>query len=204
MKKIIIFIFIALAFESFAQHQSDIPDVLTVIHSRKSVRQFTDEKVGRDRLEILVRAGMAAPTAMNRQPWAFIAIDSRDVLNELAEQLGGNKILKNAQAAVIVCGDLTKAVTSLPDYWIQDCSAAAQNILLAAEGTGLGAVWIGIFPREERVNAVKMVTQLPEHLIPLNVIAIGFPTGAEQPKNKWKPENLFWNVYEKKPDEKNE
>jgi nitroreductase len=196
MKKFIILIFIAFAFESFAQNQSDIPDVLTVIHSRKSVRQFTDEQVSREQLEILVRAGMAGPTAMNRQPWAFIAIDNRDVLDALSDELNGNAILKRATAAIVVCGDLSKAIPSVPDYWVQDCSAAAQNILLAVEGIGLGAVWIGIFPRDERMNAVKKVAKLPDHLIPLNVIAIGYPTGVEEPKDKWKTENMFWNSWE--------
>ncbi len=196
MKMIIILICMLFVVQMNAQNIPDVPDVLTVIHSRKSVRQYTGQKVERDKLEILLRAGMAAPTAVNRQPWSFIAIDSREVLDRLAVELGGNRILKDAPAAIIVCGDLTKALTSVPDYWVQDCSAAAQNILLAAEGIGLGAVWMGIFPREERINAVKKVCLLPDHLIPLNVIAIGYPTGAEQPKDKWKPENVYWNLYE--------
>lgn len=188
--------FLIPAFQIFAQSVHEVPDVLTVIHSRKSVRQYTEQKVERDMLEILVRAGMAAPTAVNRQPWAFIAIDSREILDFLSEELGGNKILKAAPSAIVVCGDLNKALQNLPDYWVQDCSAATQNILLAAEGVGLGAVWIGIFPREERIKAVSKVCRLPENLIPLNVIAIGCPTGVEQPKDKWKPENVFWNTYE--------
>jgi len=196
MKKLIVLLCIALSLATYSQEQSEIPDVLTVIHSRKSVRQFTAEPVSRDKIEILLRAGMAAPTAMNKQPWAFIAIDSREILDKLSEELNNNAILLRATAAIVVCGDLNKAVASLPDYWVQDCSAATQNILLAVEGIGLGAVWIGIFPREERVNAVKKVTALPEHLIPLNIIAIGYPTGAEQPKDKWKEENVFWNMYE--------
>jgi nitroreductase len=196
MRVTTVLIIILLSLGGYSQLPSEIPDVLTVIHSRKSVRQYTDQKVSREQLETLVRAGMAAPTAMNRQPWAFIAIDSREILDSLAAELGGNKILLGAPSAIVVCGDLNKAVPSLPDYWVQDCSAATQNILLAAEGIGLGAVWIGIFPREERVSAVKKVTHLPEHLVPLNIIAIGYPTGSEQPKDKWKPENLFWNVWE--------
>jgi nitroreductase len=196
MKNITSLLCLLFALQCFPQLETEIPDVLTVIHSRKSVRQFTDEQVSREQLEILVRAGMAAPTAMNRQPWAFIAIDSREVLDALADELNGNAILKRATAAIVVCGDLSKAIPSVPDYWVQDCSAAAQNILLAVEGIGLGAVWIGIFPRDERINAVKKVAKLPEHLTPLNVIAIGYPTGVEEPKDKWKTENMFWNSWE--------
>jgi nitroreductase len=196
MKRILLCLMMFFAFQAYAQQMTEIPDVLTVIHSRKSVRQYTDQKVERNKLETLVRAGMAAPTAVNRQPWAFIVIDSREILDRLADELGGNRILKAAPSAIVVCGDLNKALQSVPDYWVQDCSAATQNILLAAEGIGLGAVWMGVFPREERISAVSKVCNLPEYLIPLNVIAIGYPTGVEQPKDKWKPENLYWNSFE--------
>ena len=134
MKRVLFFTFVFfVASAVFSQTYSDVPDVLTVIHSRKSVRKFTEQQVSREQLETLVKAGMAAPTAVNKQPWAFIAIDDREILDQLAEQLGGNKNLMNACAAIVVCGDLQKAVESLPDYWVQDCSAATQNILLAAD-----------------------------------------------------------------------
>jgi len=172
-----------------------VPDVLSVIHSRKSVRHFTEQKVSREQLEILLRAGMAAPTAVNRQPWAFVAIDSREVLDSLSSNLSNNAILKRATAAIVVCGDMNKVFERLPDFWIQDCSAASQNILLAAEGIGLGAVWIGVFPNDSRVNKVKSVLNLPDNLVPLNIIAIGYPTGVEKPKDKWKEENVIWNRF---------
>ena len=195
MKKIILLSFILLT-SVIVFSQTEIEDVLTVIHSRKSVRAYTDGKVSKEQLETLVRAGMAAPTAMNRQPWAFVAIDDRDILDMLSEELGNNTILKSASAAIVVCGNLNKAPQNLPDYWVQDCSAATQNILLATEGIKLGAVWIGVFPRENRIDAVKNVLNLPEYLVPLNVIAIGYPTGVETPKDKWLLENLIWNKYE--------
>lgn len=175
--------------------KSGVPDVLSVIHSRKSVRHFTEQKVSREQLEVLLRAGMAAPTAVNRQPWAFVAIDSREVLDSLSSNLSNNAILKRATAAIVVCGDMNKVFERLPDFWIQDCSAASQNILLAVEGIGLGAVWIGVFPNDSRVNKVKSVLNLPENLVPLNIIAIGYPTGVEKPKDKWKEENVIWNRF---------
>jgi nitroreductase len=195
MKKLLLIALSIIPMNIFAQLPVEKMDVLTVIHQRKSVRQFTEQKVEREKLEICVRAGMAAPTAMNRQPWAFIVIDDSEILQQLAQELGGNKILSHAPAAIVVCGNLEKAVQSVPDYWVQDCSAATQNILLAVEGIGLGAVWIGVFPRDERIQAVKNVTRLPKHLVPLNVIAIGYPKGEHTPKDKWKSENVFWNVY---------
>ncbi len=173
--------------------ESEANDVLSVIHSRKSVRAYTDDPVSREELEVLLRAGMAAPTAGNAQPWAFVAVTERPVLDALAEVLPHGKMLKKAPAAIAVCG-----VESLfrdgagREMWVQDCSAATENILLAAEGTGLGAVWIGVYPDRNRGTGVRGVLQLPEEIIPLSVISIGRPTGVEQPKEKFKPERIHW------------
>lgn len=164
---------------------------IATIHERKSVRHFTNEKVSDDQLEVLLRAGMAAPTAVNKQPWAFIAITDKEILSKLEADLPYAKMLSQASAAIVVCGDLNKAI-KVDDYWIQDCSAATQNILLAAESIGIGAVWTGVYPREERIETVKQVLNLPEHIVPLNVIPIGYPTGEDTPKDKWKPENVSW------------
>lgn len=166
---------------------------LEIIHQRKSVRNFTDEKVSKEQLESLVKAGMAAPTAVNKQPWAFIAIDDRATLDQLGDALPYAKMAKKASAAIIVCGDLSKALQDWEqEFWIQDCSAATQNILLAAESMGLGAVWTAAYPAKDRMASVIDILNLPEHIIPLNVIPIGYPTGVEQPKDKWKPENMHW------------
>ncbi|MDD3685908.1 MAG: nitroreductase family protein, partial [Bacteroidales bacterium] len=103
------------------------------------------------------------------------------------------KMLYDAQAAIIVCGDMNKAATDVDSaYWVQDCSAASQNILLAAEATGLGAVWTAAYPYLERISPVINTLELPEKIIPLNVIPIGYPNGEDKPKNKWKPENMHW------------
>ena len=118
---------------------------IATIYNRKSVRHFTNQMVSRKQLTELIRAGMAAPTAVNKQPWAFIAIDDRGMLDQLAEILPYAKMLKQATGAIVVCGDMTKTLDGIAqEYWIQDCSAATQNILLAAESMGLGAVWTGV------------------------------------------------------------
>ena len=167
--------------------------VLAVIHSRKSVRSFNPQKeVGKDLLTTLVKAGMAAPTAVNKQPWAFIVATERETLDSLAAGLPYAQMLKEAGAAIIVCGDLSKALESMPEFWVQDCSAATQNILLAAESMGLGAVWTGIYPTANLVEFVQKSLDLPETVIPLNVIPIGYPMGETTPKDKWKEENLRW------------
>ncbi len=166
---------------------------LEVIHNRKSVRHFTDEPVSKEQLEIIVKAGMAAPTARNLQPWAFVVVTEREKLDELAEALPYAKMLFDAQAAIVVCGDMDKAATDVDStYWVQDCSAATQNVLLAVESMNLGAVWTATYPYAERMNPVIEILNLPEHIRPLNVIPIGVPTGDDKPKDKWKPEKLHW------------
>lgn len=166
---------------------------LETIFNRKSVRRYTDKAVSKEQLKLLVRAGMAAPTARNRQPWAFVVVTDRAVLDQLAEELPYAKMLKNASAAIAVCGDMTKAFEGdARMYWVQDCSAATQNILLAAESMGLGAVWTGVHPIAEREKSVVKVLQLPSHIVPLNVIVIGYPQGDEEPKDKWNEELIRW------------
>jgi flavin reductase (DIM6/NTAB) family NADH-FMN oxidoreductase RutF/nitroreductase len=166
---------------------------LEVIHNRKSVRNFTDQPVTKQQIETLLRAGMAAPSAVNRQPWVFYVVTLRKTLDALSEQLPYVKMLTQAQAAIVVCGDMEKA-GNLKDkgYWVQDCAAATENILLAAESMGLGAVWTASYPYDDRTKVVIKELNLPENHIPLNVIPIGYPTGEDVPKNKWNADNIIW------------
>lgn len=170
--------------------------VLDNIAQRKSVRSFTDEAVSKDQLEKIVRAGMAAPSAINKQPWAFIVLTDKSMMNALAEKLPNAKMLTQAAAAIVVCGDMDKAIEGdARDFWIQDTSAATENILLAAEAMGLGAVWTGAYPRMEKVELIRDMLKLPENIIPLNIIPIGHPAGDNQPKDKWVPENVHWDKW---------
>ncbi|MDD4819985.1 MAG: nitroreductase family protein [Flavobacteriales bacterium] len=170
--------------------------VIQNIHQRKSVRNYTEEKVTNEQLDTLVRAAMAAPTAMNKQPWAFILINDRAVMDSLANVLPRAQMLREAAAAVIVCGDLNKAgEAEAQQFWIQDCSAASQNILLAAQSMGLGAVWTAVYPKEESIKDVKTFFGMPENIIPLNVIPIGYPSKDENPKDKYKAENIHFNKW---------
>lgn len=169
---------------------------IDVIHNRKSVRHYTDQEVTKEQLEVLVKAGMAAPSARNLQPWAFVVVQDREKLDALADSLPYAKMLFDAQAAIVVCGDMEKAATDADSaYWVQDCAAASQNVLLAAEATGLGAVWTAAYPYKERISPVRNVLGLPDNIIPLNVIPIGYPTGEDKPKDKWKPEKMHWNQW---------
>jgi len=171
--------------------------VLRNIHERKSVRNFTAAEVSEEQLTTLVKAGMAAPTARNRQPWQFVVIRDKAVMKDLADKLPYAKMLASAAAAITVCGDLeiAKAGNS-ENMWMLDCSAATQNILLAIESMGLGGVWTACYPYDDRMQTVAVALNLPEHIVPLCVIPIGYPTGVDKSKDKWKPERLHWNKWQ--------
>jgi nitroreductase/Na+-translocating ferredoxin:NAD+ oxidoreductase RnfG subunit len=172
-------------------------ETLKTIHNRKSVRSFKDVLISNDTLEMLVRVGMAAPSARNVQPWAFIIINDREILDKLGNELANAPMLKNAAAAIVVCGNLDKALMDPdPNYWVQDCCAASQNILIAAESLGLGAVWTAAFPYEDRINIVRKNLKIPDNLIPLNVIPLGYPDGEHLPKDKWNDEIVFYNEWD--------
>jgi nitroreductase len=160
--------------------------VLENIANRKSVRNYIEGKaIETDKIEKLLRAGMAAPTGKNTQPWEFIVVTRRDVLDALAAKLPYAKMLKQATLAIIVCADTAKS-----QYWYVDCSAATENILLAAEAMQLGAVWTATYPYENRMDAVKQVFQLPDNIQSLCIIPMGYPSMKESPKDKWKPEKI--------------
>lgn len=165
---------------------------IDVIMQRKSVRNYLDKPVEREKIDTLLRAAMAAPTAVNKQPWSFIVIEQASSLTALAEVLPYAKMVGRAPLAIVICGEPAKSVEGMGEYWIQDCSAATENLLLAAEAIGLGAVWTGVYPQPDRVLAVQEALGIPADVIPLCVIPIGYPTGREKPKDKWKPELIHW------------
>jgi len=171
-------------------------DALSVIYKRKSVRNYIEKPVSKGDLEELAKAGMAAPTAGDKRPWSFILINKKDELNALAEGLMWGQMLKKAGGAIVVCGIPSRSFAGVEsEFWIQDCSAATENILLAAEAKGLGAVWIGVHPSAERINTVRNILNIPPDVVPLNVISIGYPIGDEKPKNKFNPDNIHWNKW---------
>jgi|WetSurMetagenome_2_1015567.scaffolds.fasta_scaffold68592_3 nitroreductase len=163
------------------------------IHNRKSVRHYNGKPADKEQLLQLIKAGMAAPSAKNIQPWAFIGITDAKTLETLAAELPFAKMLPSAGSAIVVCGDLIKASEeSHPDMWAQDCSAATENILLGAEALGLGAVWTACWPHRIRSAYVASVLGVPEHIVPFCVIAIGHSTGEDLPINKFQQDNIRW------------
>ena len=177
-----------------AQQKSEAQVAINNIMTRTSIRQYTDETVSKADIETMLRAGMAAPTAVNRQPWHFVAVTDKAKLAELAGRRGG--MIKQAGVAIVVCGNMDKAMQGPGQaFWVQDCSAATENILLAANAIGLGAVWTGCYPMDDRVAEVSKTLKLPETIVSLCVIAIGHPAEQPAPKDKWKPENVSYNEF---------
>lgn len=170
--------------------------ILNAIAKRSSIREYTGEAVSRDQLETIIKAGMAAPSAMNHQPWEFVAIDDRALLDKLGDVLPYAKMLHKAGAAIAVCGNVEKDCPApYNSIWIHDCSAATENILLAVEALGLGAVWTAVEPSDALVAVVKDALKLPDNVVPLCVIPIGHPAVEAKPKDKFKPEKIHWNAY---------
>lgn len=169
--------------------------ILSNIINRKSVRKFTDEKVTKSDLSKIIKAGMSAPSALNLQPWEFIVFDNPDTIDWMVNLHDYSKMFKTATAGIIVCGDMEKTIDGFEDFWIQDCSAATENILLAIESLNLGGVWLGIYPIEERYQKIIDYFKLPKNIIPFAVIALGHPLIDEKPKNKWDEKKLHWNKW---------
>lgn len=164
--------------------------VLENIAERKSVRKYLNKSVEEDKIDAMVKAGMAAPSGMDRRPWEFVVVTDREALDSMAAKLPYAKMLTNAPLAIVVCGDTTRS-----SYWYLDCSAATQNVLLAAEALGLGAVWTAAYPYEDRIDVVRQNTGLPEKIVPLCVIPIGYPDGPQKAKDKFDLQRVHRNKY---------
>lgn len=172
---------------AYAEDNASVKNIL----NRKSVRQYTTQDVSKENIDTIIKAGMAAPSAINLQPWEIVLITDKKVLNEIAKKHPYASFTKNASVAIVVCGNSEIS----PDYWVQDCSAVTENILLATESLGLGAVWCGVYPNQDRVFTIQQILKLPKNIIPLNVIPIGYPKGENLPKQKYNPSKIHINSW---------
>ncbi len=152
-------------------------DAYETILTRRSIRRYTDQDVSEEMVEKLLRAGMAAPSAGNQQPWHFMVIRDRDTLVKITEVHPYSKMLLNAPLAILVAGDERAQVH--PGLWPEDCAAATENILLAAHALGLGAVWLGVYPLEARLSEINSVLTIPSEITPFSLISVGYP---QEPK----------------------
>ncbi len=170
--------------------------VYDAIMTRSSVRSYTAQPVEPEIVEMLLRAGMAAPTAGNRQPWEFVVVTDRAVLDSFPAIIPGAHMAAKSQLAIVVLGTPAKAL--MPDYWVQDCSAVTENILLAAHGMGLGAVWCGAYPNNaaDRVGQMSRLLSIPEGTYALSIIVVGYPDGEPVVKDKWDTTKIHYNSYD--------
>ena len=164
--------------------------VLENIAARKSVRKYLKKEVEEEKITAMLKAGMAAPAGMDRRPWEFVVVTDRAALDSMAASLPYAKMLAQAPMAIVVCGDSTRS-----SYWYVDCSAVTQNILLAAEALGLGAVWTGVYPYEDRIGVVRKYTAMPEQFVPLCIIPVGYPDGPQKAKDKYDESKIHRNKF---------
>ena len=166
---------------------------MRAVLERRSIRKYTDETVSEGDLEDLLKAAMAAPSAGNEQPWEFIIVRNEKDLEAIAGISPYAKMLPGAPVAIIVCGDLEKE--QFKGFWLQDCSAAVENILIAAQNMGLGSVWLGMYPLEERVEGIRRIFDLPENIIPFAVLPIGHPAEKKEPSNNYDVSRIHWDKW---------
>ena len=175
------------------EDKQGVKDTMTVIAERTSIRRY---EAGRDVpdevVEKLLRAAMAAPTAVNLQPWEFIVVRDKGTLAKLAAANRFGGMIATAPLAIVVCGDTLQEARGEPNkWWMLDCSAATENLLLAATAQGLGAVWTAVYPHEDRIAAVREILSIPTRYVPLCVVPVGYPADpTATPKNKWKPKKI--------------
>jgi len=156
-------------------------EMIKTIFARRSIRKYTAELVREEDVKTMLEAAMAAPSASNLKPWHFVVVTNRQILDNLARVHPHGKMLFEAPLCIAVCGDKTISAS----FWVQDCSAATENLLLAATTLCLGAVWLGVHPREDRVSAIRKVLNLPETVVPLNLISIGHPAEEKEPRTQY-------------------
>jgi nitroreductase len=163
-------------------------ETVEAILTRRSIRKYTDQPVPDELVAGLLRAAMAAPSAGNQQPWHFIVARDRALLEGIAAFHPYGGMAPQAQLAIVVCGDLH--LEQRPGFWVQDCAAATENLLLAAHSLGLGAVWLGIHPRPERVEATQRLFELPDHIVPLSIVPVGYPAEHPGPVDRYDPRRV--------------
>jgi nitroreductase len=168
-------------------------EALRAILGRRSIRQYTKEPVSEEVVEILLRSAMSAPSANNEQPWHFIVITRRATLDAIPTFHQYAQMCEQAPLAILVCGD--ESLVKHTGYMIQDCSAATENLLIAAHAMDLGAVWLGIYPREQRMQGIRELLHLPKHILPVALIAIGYPAETKPPIDRYNCDRVHENEW---------
>lgn len=164
---------------------------MEALFKRRSIRKYTDQKVKAEVIDYLLKAAMAAPSAKNRQPWEFVIIDDRTILDAIPRFHPNAQMLYGAPVAIVVCGNMDR--TEGGESWIQDCSAATQNILLEITSLGLGGVWCGVYPKEEIVQALRELLRVPQNIVPFSIVSLGHPAEEKGPSDRFDSSRVHHN-----------
>ena len=161
--------------------------------TRRSIRAYTADKIEYHVVEDIIKAGMYAPSAVNCQPWHFMIIDDREIFQKIMDIHPYSSMLKGAQYAILVMGD--EKLQHGPGYWVVDCAAVTQNILLAAHSKGIGSVWVGLHPREQRKEGIKKLFDLPDHIHPFSIISLGYPDEEKEQPDRFRKDRIHYNQW---------
>jgi nitroreductase len=168
-------------------------DAIEAVLTRRSVRKYTDKEISDIIIDELIEAGISAPSAGNQQPWHFVIIDDHKLIDVIPSFHPHAKMLPGAQKVILVCGDLDLETNK--GFWIQDCSAATENILIAARAKGLGSCWLGVYPRDERVNGCRKLFKLPKNIIPFSLISLGYPSVKQEKQERTNSSRVHLNKW---------
>jgi len=164
---------------------------METILTRRSIRKYINKPVSESLIGELLKAAMSAPSSGNQQPWHFVIINDRRLLDKVPTFHPYSQMILQAPVAIAICGDLS--LEKNKGMWVQDCSAATQNLLLAANAKGLGTVWLGVYPREERIEGLRKLLNLPDHVIPLALVPVGYPDEQKPPADRFNEDRVHYN-----------
>ncbi len=168
---------------------------LNFISGRRSIRSYKDKEVSDDLIRVMLEAAMSAPSACAKDPWQFIAVKDREQLGKIADGLTHGKMIASAGVGFVICGDIDAAHDNQLSYMLQDCSAAIENLLLAAHILGLGSVWLGVHPRVDRIEYIRRLFLLPENIIPISCIAVGYPDEKKAPRTRFNKDHVHYDKW---------
>ena len=168
-------------------------ETMEALFTRRSIRKYTPDSLTDEQIQLLLKTAMSAPNALGNRPWHFVVITDRDILQRIPGVHPHAGMIAAAPAAVLVCGDLS--LKRSESWWSQDCSAATENILIAAAAMGLGAVWLGVYPREDRVNGLRELLGIPDHIVPFSLIPIGYPAEKKEPNDRYEADKVHVNSW---------
>jgi len=167
---------------------------MEAIMKRRSIRKYTNQAISDEQIKKLLTAAMCAPSAGNEQPWHFIVIRDRELLDKVPQYHPHSNMIREATVAILVCGD-TRLSKYDVDYWVQDCAAATENLLIMVQELGLGAVWLGVYPRQERVAGLRQLFNIPEEVVPFALVPIGYPAEHKEPENRYREDRIHLNKW---------